>query len=247
MVKVTQDDINRLIRRSTIRTKTIFDKATLVTMQLENGFILTESSACVDPANYDQNVGYKICMEKIEDKLWLLEGYRLQQEEFQRQKDEKEAPKMETVHIAKPGDLVKVISNEYMSGVGLHEFKEGTILEVREVAKTKQGKTFYRTVRADGAYSVRNSVPHWDVIPHEDPKKFKLQPGDLAEVTGDTGKELIGAHIYNEGQQVRILEKLNVGEVVTGEKYYKVAANNADNKLYGWYVLEKDLKKVGGN
>lgn len=53
-------------------------KCTVVVAQLPNGFILTESSACVDPANYDVNIGIECCKKRIIDKIWLLEGYRLQ-------------------------------------------------------------------------------------------------------------------------------------------------------------------------
>lgn len=46
--------------------------------RLENGFVLVESSACVDPDNYDHELGVKVCMDKIKNKLWELEGYMLQ-------------------------------------------------------------------------------------------------------------------------------------------------------------------------
>jgi hypothetical protein len=61
-----------------IKTDTAFGKTTIVTAQLENGFVIVESSSCVDPANYDADIGYGICIKRIEDKVWELEGYRLQ-------------------------------------------------------------------------------------------------------------------------------------------------------------------------
>ena len=75
---VTYEQIKELMERATIHVETIFGKCTIVTVQLENGFVLTESSACVDPANYDQEIGASICLERIKNKLWELEGYRLQ-------------------------------------------------------------------------------------------------------------------------------------------------------------------------
>lgn len=75
---VTTEQINKLIEKATIRVDTIFGKCTVVTAQLENGFVLTESSACVDPVNYNQEIGTSICLERIKNKLWELEGYRLQ-------------------------------------------------------------------------------------------------------------------------------------------------------------------------
>lgn len=76
--KVEEKDIDDLINNAEIDVKTILDKCTVVTVRLKNGFILTESSACVDPKNYDEEIGKKICLDKIRDNLWLLEGYKLQ-------------------------------------------------------------------------------------------------------------------------------------------------------------------------
>ena len=77
-ITVTRERIDHLMNTATFNVQTAFDKCTIVTAQLENGYILTESSACVDPANYDQKYGEKICKDKIREKLWELEGYALQ-------------------------------------------------------------------------------------------------------------------------------------------------------------------------
>jgi hypothetical protein len=47
-------------------------------LALPNGFVIVQSSSCVDPANYDHELGTKICLERVEDKVWELEGYLLQ-------------------------------------------------------------------------------------------------------------------------------------------------------------------------
>ena len=57
---------------------TLGDKVTGVRATLRNGFELVESSACVSPENYDEKLGAKICMEKIEEKVWFLLGFLLQ-------------------------------------------------------------------------------------------------------------------------------------------------------------------------
>ena len=77
-IKVTKERIDHLMDTAKVEVKTAFDKCTVVTMQLENGFVLTDSSACVDPENYDPVMGKAICYERIENKLWELEGYALQ-------------------------------------------------------------------------------------------------------------------------------------------------------------------------
>lgn len=75
---VTQEQIDKLIAESDVEVNTIFEKCTIVTVKLKNGFVLTESSACVDKENYDMEIGKEICMERIKNKLWELEGYKLQ-------------------------------------------------------------------------------------------------------------------------------------------------------------------------
>ena len=75
---VTQEQIDKLIAESEIEVNTIFEKCTTVVVKLKNGFVLTESSACVDKENYDVKIGTEICMERIKNKLWELEGYKLQ-------------------------------------------------------------------------------------------------------------------------------------------------------------------------
>ncbi|PFB24148.1 Gp49 family protein [Bacillus cereus] len=75
---VTQEDINNILEKTQWTVKEIHGKCTIVAAQLPNGFILTESSACVDPVNYDVNIGIESCKKRITDQIWYLEGYRLQ-------------------------------------------------------------------------------------------------------------------------------------------------------------------------
>lgn len=77
---VTQEQIDNLIREAQVNVKTMFGKCTVVAVQLKNGFVLVESSSCVDPMNYDEAMGMSICMERIKNRLWELEGYKLQNE-----------------------------------------------------------------------------------------------------------------------------------------------------------------------
>lgn len=75
---LTQNDIDRMIEAGEVFIDTIGEKTTLVRVVLPTGFELVEASACVDPANYSEQVGYEICMEKIKDRLWNLMGFTLQ-------------------------------------------------------------------------------------------------------------------------------------------------------------------------
>lgn len=75
---VTQKQIDDLFNRSEKKIETCFDKCTVMTIQLPNGFVIVESSACVDKNNFSEEIGIEICTRKIKDKIWELEGYRLQ-------------------------------------------------------------------------------------------------------------------------------------------------------------------------
>nr|WP_242966515.1 Gp49 family protein [Clostridium sp. BSD9I1] len=61
-----------------VHISTIGEKTTLVRAVLVNGFEVIESSACVDKANYNENIGAEVCMKKIKDKIWFLLGFLLQ-------------------------------------------------------------------------------------------------------------------------------------------------------------------------
>ena len=77
-VKITKEHINKLIAKSHSDDIKMGNKTTVVHLTLPCGFSLIESSSCVDPENYDHELGVQICMRRIEDKIWELEGYRLQ-------------------------------------------------------------------------------------------------------------------------------------------------------------------------
>lgn len=55
--KVTQEQIAKLIAEAKIDVATVQEKCTVVTVTLKSGFILSESSACVDKANYNEEIG----------------------------------------------------------------------------------------------------------------------------------------------------------------------------------------------
>lgn len=49
---------------------------------LVNGFAVTESSACVDPANFNQELGAQITGERVRSKVFELLGFLLQSARF---------------------------------------------------------------------------------------------------------------------------------------------------------------------
>lgn len=50
---------------------------TLALITLDNGFTALGQSACVDPENFDENLGKKYAKQDAFNQLWRLEGYLL--------------------------------------------------------------------------------------------------------------------------------------------------------------------------
>jgi hypothetical protein len=73
---VTAAMVNAFIKSDVVTT--LGEKTTVVIATLANGFELVESSSCVDPANYNEDVGAGICRERIRSRVWLLLGFALQ-------------------------------------------------------------------------------------------------------------------------------------------------------------------------
>lgn len=76
---ITQEQINEIISASEFEEfHKVFGKQSIVVAKLPNGFTIVGESACVDPDNYDNQIGFDIALGRIKNKLWELEGYKLQ-------------------------------------------------------------------------------------------------------------------------------------------------------------------------
>ena len=61
-----------------VESMTMGEKTTVTQITLKNGFIITESSSCVDPKNYNMEIGEEINLEHAKNKIWELLGFLLQ-------------------------------------------------------------------------------------------------------------------------------------------------------------------------
>ena len=76
---VTKEQIETILKESEYEVfHRVFGKQCLVVAKLPNGFTLVGESACVDPENYDEQIGLDLAKENIKNRLWELEGYLLQ-------------------------------------------------------------------------------------------------------------------------------------------------------------------------
>ena len=74
--KITQEMVDDFIAICEVHT--VGEKTTVVHATLKNGFEIVESSSCVDAANYSEELGAKICKERIQNQVWHLLGFALQ-------------------------------------------------------------------------------------------------------------------------------------------------------------------------
>ena len=80
---VTIEQVKENMQDIIVRTLDDFGKpCTYVTVRMRNGFTLRESTTCVDPANYNEDIGKEICLKRIENQIWFLLGYQLQEDLF---------------------------------------------------------------------------------------------------------------------------------------------------------------------
>ena len=56
---------------------------TICVLHLENGYVVTGNSACIDPKEFSEEIGASIAYENALNKVWELEGYLLAQRRFE--------------------------------------------------------------------------------------------------------------------------------------------------------------------
>ncbi len=85
---VTPEEVKENMKDYIAKTEIEFGKpVTYVSVRMKNGFTIRESTTCVDPKNYNEETGIKICLEKIEDKVWAFLGYALQDKQSKKEAD----------------------------------------------------------------------------------------------------------------------------------------------------------------
>ncbi|MBZ6397042.1 MULTISPECIES: Gp49 family protein [Pantoea] len=66
-----------------LRTMGELSLVTVCIIELENGFKVEGTSACVDPSNYNEEIGQKCAFDNAFEKIWPLEGYLLKETLYQ--------------------------------------------------------------------------------------------------------------------------------------------------------------------
>lgn len=75
---VTKRQIDELLEKSEIKVETVYDKVTIVSCKLPNGFVIIESSGAVDKANYDEKSVQKSVWKEFKTNCGSLKDMSLQ-------------------------------------------------------------------------------------------------------------------------------------------------------------------------
>ncbi|MEM7578267.1 MAG: Gp49 family protein [Cyanobacteria bacterium P01_A01_bin.80] len=76
--KVELDYLKFLLDKAESQEQVFWGKEMCISYKLECGFTITGRCACVNPANFIEEVGRQLCYEDALDQIWKFEGYRLQ-------------------------------------------------------------------------------------------------------------------------------------------------------------------------
>lgn len=77
--KLTNEDIDAIQEQCAEQVWEPFPGITIVAWNPPNGFTISDQSGCVDPKNYDREIGVGICREHLRNKLWELYGFALKE------------------------------------------------------------------------------------------------------------------------------------------------------------------------
>jgi hypothetical protein len=75
---VTQEQIDALLNSAETEECIFWGKEIVVSYKLPSGFTVLGRAACVDPANFDPEIGRDMARKDVASQLWKLEGYVLQ-------------------------------------------------------------------------------------------------------------------------------------------------------------------------
>ncbi|WP_445634517.1 Gp49 family protein [Nostoc sp. DSM 114161] len=76
--RVTPEQIATLLDSAETQEAVFWGKELVVSFKLPSGFTICGRGACVDPANFDIEIGRRVAKEDATNQLWQLEGYLLQ-------------------------------------------------------------------------------------------------------------------------------------------------------------------------
>ena len=77
--RVTLEDMMAKIEDVEYSRSQLCPELTLAVVKVSNGFSFVGKSACVDPANYNKELGEKFAKEDAIRQMWAFEGYAMRE------------------------------------------------------------------------------------------------------------------------------------------------------------------------
>lgn len=78
--RVTKEQMEKRIK--SIEFSKLGETVTLCNITLDNGYSVRGESACVNPENYNREIGEKIAYDQVFNKLWPLFGFLLAESNY---------------------------------------------------------------------------------------------------------------------------------------------------------------------
>ena len=157
-ISLTLEDIEAVIVKKEFM-QVMATTLTICVLTLENGFTVTGESACVDPNNFDKDIGEKIAYENAREKIWQLEGYLL----------------MSRLHNAEEGAQGKGggIIDEMTFGIAIEMLKKGE----KVARKGWNGKGMF-IILVNGTNNVKpfDGTPYKEVCDFKDKTEINILP-----------------------------------------------------------------------
>ncbi len=75
-LRLTPQNIDALIKSEAYWVVPL-TTTTICALTLKSGYVVVGKSACVEPSNFDADMGRKIAFDDARNQIWALEGYRL--------------------------------------------------------------------------------------------------------------------------------------------------------------------------
>ena len=82
--RLSEEYVDALIAQCPREVAGLLGSATHVEIELPNGFTVGGRAAVINKDEFDIEIGTKIALRRIKDQILQLEGYRLQQEIYER-------------------------------------------------------------------------------------------------------------------------------------------------------------------
>ena len=75
-LRLTPQDIDATIKAEAYWVVPL-TTTTICALTLHNGYVVIGKAACIEPANFDADIGRKIARDDARAQIWSYEGYRL--------------------------------------------------------------------------------------------------------------------------------------------------------------------------